>query len=364
GYVSPGEWIYRQVEDTNVEYEKFLAGDFTFITIAPDKQNEFRNLNESLSAEEQFQVLEYPSNSYAYVVWNQADPENPVNGRDENGQAADQGYHPIFSDKLVRQAMAHAIDVRAIIGTSPDENGDGATGILEGNGSLVTTHNHPGLSWVDPEQAPYAYDPVMALDLLEEAGWMDNDGDGLLECNDCLYAREVDAAYNGTPFEFELLTNSGNNIREGVGETMTTQLDELGITVDYQAIEFGTLVQVLLGQTYDGIIIGWSLGLPFDPDGRWALGSTSDLVGSGFNTGSYYNADLEAIWEAAVSVPGCDQEERAALYREAMNILYEDQPYLWLYAANTMVAAQPDVQNFDALPYNVDWNIDAWTIGD
>ena len=364
GYVSPNEWILRQVEDTNVEYERFLAGDFTWIGITASKQNEFRTLNDSLPEEEKYQTLEYPSNGYTYAVWNTADPENPVNGRDADGNIQDQGMHPIFADKLVRQAMAYAIDVQTMIGTGPDENGEGATGILEGNGYPIAVHDHPGLSWVEHGLEPYPYDPVQALELLEEAGWIDNDGDGLLECNDCMYAREVDAAYNGTPFTFELLTNSGNAIREGVGETIVSQLSELGITVEYQAIEFGTLVGELLGQQYDAVIIGWSLGLPYDPDGIWVYGSTSDLVGSGFNTSSYYNAELEDLYEVGKTVTGCAIEDRMEAYVEASKILHEDQPYLYLFAGNVMSAAQPGVENFDPLPYNNRWNIDAWTVGD
>ncbi|QPC81029.1 hypothetical protein G4Y79_15095 [Phototrophicus methaneseepsis] len=358
GVVNPSEFVYLSVPDTTVEYERFLAGELTFTSVNLDRQNEFREIADEAG----YQVFEYPSNGYTYIGWNLADPNNPQPGLDENGEHPDQGIHPVFGDKLVRQAMAYAVDVDAIIGTRP-EGDTPATGIVEGNGTRAVVHNNSDpLTWVDPGLDPYPYDPEMALSLLEEAGWVDNDGDGQLECNDCLYAREVDESYNGTPMSFNLSTNSGNTVRERIGQTVREQLGEIGITVEFEAIDFGALVDLLTSQTSDAIIIGWSLGLPFDPDGRWAFGPEADAPGSGFAFTSYYNPELYDLWEQATTIEGCNQEDRLALYQEAMQMLYEDQPYLWLFFGNVMVAAQPNVENFDPYPAAPLWNVDAWRV--
>ncbi|GAB1420730.1 peptide-binding protein [Anaerolineales bacterium] len=356
GYVVPSEWIYVNVENQTVAYEKFLAGESTYESIAAPNQNEFR----ATAAEKGFQITEYPSNGYTYMGYNLADPNNPLPGLDENGDYVDQGMHPIFGDVRVRQAFAHAVDVNAIIGTGPDGDNP-ATGILEGNGAPAVVHNHPE-SWVDPGLEPYTFDMELAASMLEEAGWVDADGDGIRECQGCLYSTEVDATYEGTPMSFELLTNAGNEVRERTGTTIKSQLAELGVDVQFQAIDFGTLVDELVGQQFDAIIIGWNLGLPFDPDGSGFFGAADDVPGSGFAMTSYQNPELEALWTQAVSYPGCDREARMPLYQEAMKILYEDQPYMWLFYGNVMVAAQPNVENFDPLPYAAAWNMDAWTI--
>jgi peptide/nickel transport system substrate-binding protein len=353
GYVAPSAWIYRQVDNTDVEYTRFLAGDFTYVAVVASKQNEMR-----ANATYADSIIEYPSNGYTFMAYNLSDPNNPVAGRDEAGKPVDQGIHPIFGDVKVRQALAHAVDVVAMIGTRP-EDGKEATGILQGNGYELVTHNHPGLSWVDPELEPYAYDLELAGQMLDEAGWTDEDGDGVRECHGCKYAVDVDPAYEGTPFEFELITNAGNLIRESTGETIKTQFAEIGVTVNFQAIEFGTLIDEFVGQTFDALILGWNLGLPFDPDGSFAFGSGADIPGSGFNATSYYNQELEDLWKQAVSVPGCAQEDRIELYQQAMKILYDEQPYMFLFATNVMTVAQPGVGNWDPLPYNPAWNLDA-----
>lgn len=366
GYVAPGEWLLQQVDDTTVAYERFLAGDFTYDGISPDNQNAFRDLAE----EEGFQIIEYPANGYTYMGYNLADPNNPQPGRDADGNLIDQGMHPVFGDLRVRQAIAYAVNVREIIGTQP-EGDSPATGILEGNGYPIATHNHPGLSSTDDELAelgvePFPFEPETAAALLEEAGWVDIDDDGIRECQGCLYATEVDPEFEGSEMEFELLTNAGNNIREATGETIRAQLEDVGITVNYQAIEFGTLVDELLGQQFDALIIGWSLGLPFSPGGglKAFYGIGNDRPGSGFNYVSYQNEEFDQLVDEADTLEGCDPEQRDQLYAEAQAFIWEEQPYLWLYAGNVLTAAQPEVQNWDPLPYNAAWNIDAWSVND
>lgn len=355
GYVNPGEYLLLNVPDTTVEYERFLAGELSLVAISPDRQNEIRG-------REGFQFFERPSNGYTYMGYNLADPTNPQNGLDEEGNRVDQGIHPIFGDKLVRQALAHAVDVQSMVGTRPDGSNP-ATGILEGNGAQAVVHNHP-VSWVDPGLEPYAFDPEMAKSMLAEAGWVDGDGDGILECQDCLYARTVDSAYNGTKFEFSLKTNAGNKVRERTGQSIKDQLASIGVTVNFEAIDFPTLVAELQGQAFDAIIIGWNLGLPFDPDARWAFGASADLVDAGFGFTSYSNPEAEKLWEDATSVAGCDPEVRADMYRQAMQMLYDDQPYMWLFYGNAMIAAQGNIENFDPYAFAETWNIDAWAIKD
>ena len=369
GQVNPGEWLFQNVEDQTIMYERFLAGDFTWISVSADNQN-------ALRGDDRFQIIEYPANGYTWMGYNMADPSNPQPGRDTDGNIVDQGLHPIFGDVRVRQAIAYGIDVREMIGTRP-EGDQPATGILEGNGYLIATHNHPGLSSTDDELAelgvePYPFDQEKAAALLEEAGWVDTDDDGVRECQGCLYATEVDPSFEGSELQFELLTNAGNNLREATGETIRAQLAEIGITVDFQAIEFGTLVDELLGQSFDAIIIGWNLGLPFTPDMKWNFGVAADRPGAGFNTGSYYNQEFEDLLDLANSLPAaedgsyaaCDPDQRDLLYAEAQKIVWEEQPYAFLYAGNVMAAAQANVEGWDPLPYFANWNAEAWTVGD
>ena len=106
---------------------------------------------------------------------------------DEDGNVIDQGFHPIFGDVRVRQALAYAMDFDAVNqGAFFGEEVQGASNVLP-------------TSWAyDDTLQPFPYDPAMADQLLTESGWTDSDGDGIRECNGCLHAEE------GTPLAFRL----------------------------------------------------------------------------------------------------------------------------------------------------------------
>ncbi|MEO0595600.1 MAG: ABC transporter substrate-binding protein, partial [Chloroflexota bacterium] len=301
-YVAPGEWIYQVVADQNVGYERFLAGDFTFEGISANNQNDFRALADETG---DYVYLEVPQNGYTYVGLNLADPENPLPAYDEEGNLVDQGLHPIWSDLNVRLAFAHGIDTQGIIGTQPTDDAD-ATGILEGNGYSLATHDHQVYSQTADllEEAGVAireYDPELAASLLEEAGWVDTNGDGIRECQGCLYATEVDPSFEGSDLTFELTTNAGNVLREAAAETIAVQLSEVGFNVVLDIIEWGSVLDKLTGQTHDAIIIGWSLGLPFVPGSSLdaIFSARTDLPGAGFGYTSWVNEEFEAILDEA-----------------------------------------------------------------
>jgi peptide/nickel transport system substrate-binding protein len=340
GDVLPSGYIYRDVPDQTVEVEQFLAGETNFI------DSPIMSRRADLRTAANVQVADFPGNAWDYVVFNLADPDNPQPGVDAEGNLIDQGHHPIFGDVRVRRALQYAINVEEII-----------QGAVFGEGTQMASSIIP-TSWaVDPNLAPIPYDPDMAAQLLDEAGWPLGP-DGVRICQGCMYAEE------GTPFEFELLTNAGNARREAVGVIIQDQLYELGINVDFQAIDWQTLLDTTAGaQTYDAAIMGWREGFPSDPDQIQIFSpSNDDPANQGSNAGSYYNPKFIELAVAANSVPGCAPEDRAKIYAEIQQLLLDDQPYLWLYVQNLMYAANVGVEGFDAYPNLPLWNIQTWRV--
>src|SRR5690606_658911 len=207
----------------------------------------------------------------------------------------DQGSHPIFGNVEVRRAIALGIDVESIID---------AAGF--GEGERMTSFIIPA-SWAYANDLPpIAYDPDAAAAALEAAGWVDADGDGVREATaDNGYAEE------GTPLSFTLYTNEGNTRREAIGTLIQDQLSQIGVQVDFQTIDFNTLLDIMDAQTFDAIILGWRNGYPDDPDATQLFTPASDVVGAGSNFTSWNNEEFTALNNQAKSLPGCDPAERA-----------------------------------------------------
>lgn len=343
GAVFPEGFIFLDVLDDTILTERFLSfqdNEPNFVFEPPASQYEALRNSEA-------QYFQDSGTVWHYFSMNLADPTNPQNGFDADGNYVDQGNHPIFGDVRVRQGLQHAINIDEIIQGA--QNGD-ATPMVAG--TIPSAFSlHPTL-----ERRPY--DTAAAEALLDEAGWTDADGDGVRECNGCLYAEE------GTPMSFTLL-NPGSSGREDVAVLIQAQFAEIGVAVEVQTLDFNGMYNLIEAQTYDAAIAGWRGGVPFDPDQRSFFGTEQDIFsttgeGAGFNFPSYQNPELDQLMEAVNLVEGCDLEERLEIAYQIQEILWEDQPYLWLYSLDSAYVASPDIVNFNPFPAQGRWNIDSW----
>jgi len=254
---------------------------------------------------------------------------------DEAGAPIDQGVHPIFGDPKVRQAVAKAVNVEDMIAAA-----------VFGQGIRLNAFSVQA-SWAYPADLPLIEQDVDAANaLLEEAGWVDSDGDGV---------REKD----GNPLKFTLYTNQGNSRREAIGAIFESQLEEVGFDVDYQAIEFNTILEYLDGQNFDAIILGWRNGYPDDPDQTSLFTTSGDTLG-GQNFTSYNNEEVNTLMNEALVVPGCDNAERDAIYAQIQGILQADLPYIPLFTVNGYYAAAAGIEGFGPYPSQLYWNVDKW----
>lgn len=340
GVVLPSGYVYRDVPDQTVEVEQFLADQLNFM----DGPSVARRGD--LRADPNTVVADFPGNSWDYMGYNLADPENPQPGYDEDGNLVDQGHHPIFGDPAVRRALQYAVDVEGILEAA-----------VFGEGTQMAANMIP-TSWAaDPDLAPIPYDPELAGQMLDEAGWPVGP-DGVRICQGCMYAEE------GTPFEFDLITNAGNTRREAIGVIIQDQLYELGINVNFSAIDFQTLIEETFGaQTFDAYILGWREGFPSDPDQLQLFSpANDDPANQGSNAASYNNPEVLELMARANTVPGCDPEARAEIYHEIQRLMQDDPPYMWLFAQNLMYAARTNVNGFAPEPNLPLWNVHTWTI--
>ena len=333
-------WIYKIVPDPGARLAQLQTGELDLIGVQPEQLTTVQ-LDSSLN------LHTYKDDGYSYIGLNLANPENPLAGQDEEGNLIEQDPHPILGDLAVRQAIAHALDYETIISK-----------VYLGQGYQIASNVLPAVGWAhDPSIQPYAFDTELAARILEAAGWTDSDADGVRECNGCSTAEQ------GVALTIKLQTNAGNTTREDLGALVQDQLNSIGFDIQFEAIEFGTLVQELLGQTFEMVIIGWT-GLGTDPNDDSFWHSRFDTPGSGFNFVSYQNARIDELLEQGMSVPGCAPEDRAPLYQEIQQIIHDDIPYVFVTGSVGNTGYSGKFNGTDPGPWSFYHNIQTWSLAE
>ncbi len=310
-------WYYKIVENQTVEYAQLQTGevDFAGVTAA---------LWEDAQQQESLDCVAYPQFGFTFYVYQ-----------------LDENKSPLFLDVRTRQALLLALDRQAMVDSI-------VYGLADVAHSTV-----PPISWAhNPDNAPrYGYDPEAAKALLDDAGWRDEDGDGVRE------AHGVTGVDDGTPFTFEIHTNAGNNERESNMVVMQQYWKEIGVNAEPVPIEWNALLAELTETyEYEMIVVGFSWDTDPDQKTMWH----TDSYGGGFNMNKYSNSDLDEIIDAALQT--VDQEERKEYYFEMQRILAEDVPAPILYFRQGTGCWNTRLHEFEWNDIDEKWNAEKWWV--
>ena len=247
------------------------------------------------------------------------------------------GYNlknPLFTDKRVRQAISYAIKKDEIV-----------SGVLLGLGKPATGPYKPGTWAYNDKVKTYVYDPARARELLKQAGFVDQNGDGVLE-------------KDGKPFEFEILTNQGNETRQKCAEIIQRQLAEVGIKAKIRILEWSAFVTNFINKRrFDAVILGWTI--PPDPD-AFDVWHSSKTAPEELNFVSYKNIEVDEMLEKGRST--FDQKERKKYYDRFQEILAEDQPYTFLYVPDDLIIISNRIRGIEPAPIGIGHNVIKWYV--
>lgn len=210
---------------------------------------------------------------------------------------------PLFEDVRVRKAMSYATDYDYILET-----------LCYGLYEQCTSEYHPD-SWAGPvkPREPYVQDFDKAEELLAEAGWVDNDGDGIRE-------KMIDG--QKVKFEFTIMCFN-QQIRVDVCTSLKDSLDRIGVVCHVRPTEFTVMQEKARNHEFQAMFAGWGTGTdPFTTANLWKTGENR-------NYGEYSHPKVDELFDKAKFE--LEQENRAKFYREIDDILWEEQPYTWLY---------------------------------
>lgn len=262
----------------------------------------------------------------------------------ERGTADPSKPHPILGDRRVREAIASAIDRTAIV-----------DGLLGGKTEPATSPI--GLGWAAPQGLSMpTYDPERAQQLLDQAGWVDANGDGI---------RERD----GRPMRLEISTVSGSQIQELSEQIVQSQVRQVGIDLVINnlasAALFGNWQEngALKRGNFDIVEDTW--GADLDPDAFLSALFASDQIPTAANGGSGWNffrlndpALDQAIAEGRSTL---DQAKRKEAYRVAVQRILDALVYIPLFKRATVDAYTTAVTGELPNPWDeLTWNTADW----
>lgn len=303
--------VYRIIPDPSTMFLELRSGGLDLMDLTP---LQYARQTDTVAFRRRFEKFHYPDFAYTYLGFNLR--------------------RPLFQDVRVRRALAHAVNKQELV-----------DGVLLGLGVAATGPYKPG-SWPhNPQVRRYAYDPVKARQMLEEAGWHDSDGDGV---------REKD----GRRFSFTIVTNQGNDQRIKAGEIIQRRFREVGVEVKLRVIEWASFLKEFINPgNFDATILGWTI-TP-DPDSYNIWHSSKTGVGE-LNFIGFESAEVDTLLEAGRRT--LDQDRRKEIYGRFQEILAEEQPYIFLYVPETLPVVARRFHGIEPAPSGIMHNFIHWYV--
>jgi len=273
-------FVYRIMPDLLTQEMEFYAGTLDSYNVQPHQVDR-------LGKDPRFQSFSWLSFGYSYIGYNcRREP---------------------FNDPRVRKALGMAIDVDKIIHY-----------VLYGQGDQITGPFPKQTDFYDKEVPHLPYDPEAALRLLAEAGWRKDDQGRLVK--------------DGKPFQFTLITNSGNDIRKAVAAIAQDSWRKLGVDVRTDLLEWSVFIQERVDKAdFDALILGWSMGIEPDLFQIWHSSQTDP------NELNFVGYESEEADDLIIKIRReYDHERQVEMCHRLHGIIARDQPYTFLYAGKGM----------------------------
>lgn len=272
-----------------------------------------------------------------------------INFTDPNKETADgersslQFPHPFLSDLRVRQAISMAIDREAIAAPY-------------GRGGALTTNILAEPSYYTSPKNMFEYDPQKAAGLLDEAGWMDSNGDGV---------REKDGVELRLVFQTSIQA-----LRQVAQEQVKKDLEAIGFAVELKQIDSS----IFFGPPKDttdtrrqfyadfeefafsnkspdpsAYMEAWVCGKAAQKENDWSLPNWS----------RYCNPEFDALFTQASAE--LDPDKRTELFVKMNELLIRDVAVIPLVNITLPTCVSVDLKGYEFTVWDVEvWNIADW----
>lgn len=301
--------IYKIITDDTVGLQLLKRGNLDLTGLRPIqwvRQTTSRKFNKN------FRKLKFYTPNYYYIGWNLR--------------------KPYFKDRDVREALTRLIDRKTIL-----------KNILFDFGKITTGPFYFFSDSYDKSVQAYLYDTKRAEQLLEKAGWIDSNNDGVRD-------------KNGVDFRFTFLISSGSKFAEQLATIIKEEFKKVGIEVDIKKLEWATFIQQIDERKFDAVTLGWSMGIEQDPYQIWHSSQTE----RGSNYVGFKNKRVDELIEKARTE--FNREKRNKFFKEIHRIIHYEQPYTFLFCNMGLVAVQRRFQNTKVYNIRPGFKITEWYV--
>ncbi|MCC7569633.1 MAG: ABC transporter substrate-binding protein [Candidatus Methanofastidiosa archaeon] len=194
---------------------------------------------------------------------------------------------------------------------------------------------------------PWEYDLDKALQILDDAGIVDTNDDGIRE-------------YQGQELKIELSSYVSTAWQEAAKVWIENAAD-LGIEMTYQQYDFGTILQMADTFNYKLLTLGWIADYP-DPENFLILFETKQIPDP--NSTGYSNPQVDAWIEELRTNPNID--ERRDITYQITEQLVEDCPMWWFFHSRATRAIHDWVHGYEsgAMGPHVEKQLGIWIDAD
>jgi len=301
----------------DVMAQALKSGDIDIVTEVPP------TIWDGIKSAENIKAVSLPSYSFHHLGFNVSNDEISKG-------------NPILRDRVVRQALSYALDRNQLVELA------------------LAGHGRPGDSIIPigiqdwylpiPAEKQMTANPEKAAQMLDEAGYKDNDGDGVRE-ND-----------RGEPLEFRLIAIQTTSVDVRAAQLFKDAAEKVGVKLDLQTLDENTLGNTVYNvdeQDWDIFVWGWDSSIP-DPNYMLGVPLCSQIGGN--NDVFYCNETYDELYDQQAQL--IDVKARKEIVDQMQTMFYEDAAYIVMWYQDKLQAYNTSPwQGWKEIPGGLIYNV-------
>jgi peptide/nickel transport system substrate-binding protein len=225
---------------------------------------------------------------------------------------------PGLSDKAVRKALAHLIDINSFI-----------KNVMQGMAEPIVGPIHPSLDFYNKKLKPIQFDPVTASTELTNAGWKDTNKDGILD-------KVIDG--KNVKLSFTMLVTS--EVGKKLGLLFQEEAKKVGMEIKPEIKDWSLILKEMTDRTFDiATVMQAQAPSLWDPYQSWHSSSTKP---GGKNHCGFATSETDSLIHIIRAAPS--EEIRNDAYYKFQEVLYNEQPQIFLFSPKQRIIASSRIK--------------------